>query len=103
MFMRYRKVPDETVRRLPLYLRGLLFPPQDFQESISSHELGELLGVNPWQIRKDFSYFGDFGTPGVGYNIKTLTKQIKKILKLNVVHKAAWRCILAYRREPAAS
>jgi len=87
--MRYRKVPDETVKRLPLYLRGLLFPPQDLQENISSHKLADFLGVNHWQIRKDFSYFGDFGTPGVGYNIEKLTKQIKKILKLNIVHKAA--------------
>ncbi len=87
--MRYRKVPDETVKRLPLYLRGLLFPPQDLQENISSRKLADLLGVNHWQIRKDFSYFGDFGTPGVGYNIEKLTKQIKKILKLNIVHKAA--------------
>jgi len=87
--MRYRKVPDETVKRLPLYLRGLLFPPQGLQENISSRKLADLLGVNHWQIRKDFSYFGDFGTPGVGYNVEKLTKQIKKILKLNVVHKAA--------------
>jgi redox-sensing transcriptional repressor len=48
-----------------------------------------LVGVNPWQIRKDFSYFGDFGTRGVGYKIEKLAKQIKKILKLNVVQKAA--------------
>jgi redox-sensing transcriptional repressor len=51
--------------------------------------MAEFLGVNPWQIRKDFSYFGVFGTAGVGYNIKKLIKQIKKILKLDVVHKAA--------------
>ena len=44
------------------------------------------VGVNPWQIRKDFSYLG---MPGVGYNIKKLIKQISKILKLDVGHKAA--------------
>lgn len=87
--MRYHKIPDETVRRLPLYLRGLLYPQQDFQGNISSRKLADFIGVNHWQIRKDFSYFGDFGTPGVGYNVEKLTKQIKKILKLNVVHKAA--------------
>ena len=86
--MRYHKIPDETVRRLPLYLRGLLFSSQDLQENISSRKLAEVLGVNPWQIRKDFSYFGGFGTPGVGYNVEKLTKQIKKILKLDVGHRA---------------
>ena len=59
------------------------------QESISSRNLADFLCVNSAQIRKDFSYFGDFGTPGVGYNIKKLIKQIKKILKLDVVQKAA--------------
>jgi redox-sensing transcriptional repressor len=48
-----------------------------------------LLGVPSWLIRKDFSYFGDFGTRGVGYNIKKLTEQIKKILKLNGGRKVA--------------
>ena len=87
--MRYHKIPDETVRRLPIYVRGLLFLSEQGQQSISSRDLADFLGVNPWQIRKDFSYFGDFGTPGVGYNIKKLTRQINKILKLNVTHRAA--------------
>ena len=87
--MRYHKIADETVCRLPIYLRALLFLSEQGQQSISSRNLANFLGVNPWQIRKDFSYFGDFGTPGVGYNIKKLIKQINRILKLNVVHKAA--------------
>ncbi len=87
--MRYRKIPDETVRRLPIYLRGLLFLSEQGQQSVSSRNLADFLGVNPWQIRKDFSYFGDFGTRGVGYDIKKLIKQINKILKLDVGHKAA--------------
>ena len=87
--MRYHKVPDETIRRLPIYLRGLLFLWEQRQQSISSQDLADYLGVNPWQIRKDFSYFGSFGTPGVGYNIKKLIKQINRILRLDVGRKAA--------------
>jgi redox-sensing transcriptional repressor len=87
--MRYRKVPDEAIRRLPLYLRGLLLSSDQGQENMSSQNLADFLSVNSWQIRKDFSYFGDFGTPGVGYNIKKLIKQINKILRLDVGHKAA--------------
>ncbi len=56
---------------------------------MSSRDIAGYLGVNPWQIRKDFSYFGNFGTPGVGYNIKKLIKQINSILKLDAGHKAA--------------
>ena len=85
--MRYSKIPDEAVRRLPIYLRGLLFLAEQGQQSVSSRNLADFLGVNPSQIRKDFSYFGDFGTPGVGYKTEKLIKQIKKILKLDVVQK----------------
>jgi redox-sensing transcriptional repressor len=56
--------------------------------SVSSGKLADFVNVNDWQIRKDFSYFGDFGKRGVGYNIDTLAKQIKKILNLDAVHKA---------------
>ena len=66
-----------------------MFLSEQNQVNISSRDLADLLGVKPWQIRKDFSYFGAFGTPGVGYNIKKLIKQIKKNLKLEVVQKAA--------------
>jgi redox-sensing transcriptional repressor len=87
--MRYHKIPDETIRRLPIYLRGLLLLSEQGQQDVSSRNLADFLGVNPWQIRKDFSYFGGFGTPGRGYKIEKLAKEINKILKLDVVHKLA--------------
>lgn len=77
--MRCHRIPDETVRRLPIYLRGLIVSADQGLEHISSRSLADSVGVKSWQIRKDFSYFGDFGTPGVGYNIKKLGKQIKVI------------------------
>jgi redox-sensing transcriptional repressor len=87
--MRYHKIPDETVRRLPIYLRGLMVSASLGQPHISSRSLADFIGVNPWQIRKDFSYFGDFGTRGVGYNIEKLAGEIKKILHLDVICEAA--------------
>jgi redox-sensing transcriptional repressor len=87
--VRYSKIPNETVRRLPVYLRGLALMSQQGLSSISSSKLADFVSVNPWQIRKDFSYFGDFGTRGVGYNIENLARQIKKILKLDTIRKTA--------------
>jgi redox-sensing transcriptional repressor len=55
---------------------------------ISSRVLADFVGVNSWQIRKDFSYFGDFGTRGVGYDIEKLAREIKKILRLDVIRRA---------------
>jgi len=87
--MKYHKVPNETIQRLPTYMRGLQLLCKQGTNNISSVKLGEFLDVNSWQVRKDFSYFGSFGTPGVGYDVKKLVKQISKILKLNVVQKVA--------------
>jgi len=87
--MPYRKIPDETIRRLPIYLRDLTGFSQQGYKNISSKELSGHLGVNPWQIRKDLSNFGAFGTCGVGYDVEKLIRQIKKILKLDTIRKAA--------------
>ncbi len=87
--MRYHKIPDETVRRLPVYLRGLMVSADQGHEHISSQSLADFVGVDAWQIRKDLSYFGDFGTPGVGYNIEKLARGIKKTLRLDVIRRAA--------------
>lgn len=87
--MRYHRIPDETVRRLPVYLRGLMVSADQGHEHISSQLLADSVGVDAWQIRKDLSYFGDFGTPGVGYNIEKLARGIKKTLRLDVIRRAA--------------
>ncbi|MDT8300467.1 MAG: redox-sensing transcriptional repressor Rex [Sedimentisphaerales bacterium] len=87
--MRYSRIPDEAIRRLPLYLRGLILAFEQGRKNISSDNLADYVGVYPWQIRKDFSYFGDFGTRGVGYDVEKLIKEIKRILKLNNSPKAA--------------
>jgi redox-sensing transcriptional repressor len=86
---KYRRIPEETIRRLPVYLRGLLFSSQMGYTKISSGELTEFVGINSCQIRKDLSYFGEFGKRGVGYDIEKLSREIRKILKLDVVRKAA--------------
>jgi len=87
--MRYRRIPDETVRRLPLYLRGLAYFAQRGESRVSSSSLAEFVGVNGCKIRKDISHFGVFGTPGVGYDVANLTRQVRKILKLTSARKAA--------------
>jgi len=86
--MRYSKIPDETVRRLPIYLRGLQLFTEQGCERVSSKKLAEWLHIKPTQLRKDLSYFGDFGIPGVGYDPKKLSTAIRSILNLDVPHKS---------------
>jgi redox-sensing transcriptional repressor len=87
--MKPKRIPDETIRRLPIYLRGLIFLIENGHLNISSNKLSDYIGINSCQIRKDFSYFGDFGVRGVGYDIKKLCIEIKGILRLDLYQKAA--------------
>lgn len=86
--MRHRNIPDETIHRLPIYLRTLLSLKQSGVERLSSQQLADWLGYGCYQVRKDLSYFGRFGKRGVGYTTDTLIKQIYRILKLNTPQKA---------------
>ncbi len=87
--MRYRRIPDETIKRLPIYLRRAIRLSEEGVKCVSSKELASLIGVTPWQIRKDLSYFGGFGIRGVGYDVENLISHIREILRLDVVRKAA--------------
>ena len=86
--MRYRNIPDETIHRLPIYLRALLSLKETGIDNLSSQQLADSLGYGCYQVRKDLSYFGRFGKRGVGYTTDTLIKQIYRILKLNTPQKA---------------
>lgn len=50
---------------------------------VSSEKLAWLCQVNPAQVRKDLGYFGEFGVRGVGYDVRDLQHEIKKILAVN--------------------
>ena len=87
--MKFHKIPDETIKRMPMYLRAFSILKTQNQETISSRQLAERLHLNPPQIRKDLSYFGAFGTRGIGYPVASTAKQIRGILKLDISQQAA--------------
>ena len=76
------KVPTPTLERLATYLTILTDLKTRNVEMISSTELEERTGINAAQFRKDLSYFGEFGRPGIGYNVKELHQGVSRILKL---------------------
>ena len=75
--------PDVVIRRLPLYARSLRYLLQDGITSVSSQDLGARINVTAAQIRKDLSYFGEFGKQGIGYDVEKLLDQIERILGLH--------------------
>ncbi len=78
-----KDVPAVTVPRLALYLRKLRELRSRGVERISSKDLAEMIDLNAAQIRKDFSYFGEFGTRGVGYEVARLVDEISHCLGLD--------------------
>ncbi len=82
--MKTLKVPEATIIRLSVYSRYLTEVDRKGIITISSGEIAEGVGVSPAQVRKDLAYFGEFGTRGVGYNVKDLRRHILKILGLSV-------------------
>jgi redox-sensing transcriptional repressor len=77
------KVPIPTLERLATYLRYLIDLEASGVETISSTDVETQTGINAAQFRKDLSYFGEFGKPGVGYNVAELQTRIARILKID--------------------
>lgn len=76
-------VPEIVVRRLPLYLRALTSLVEANHLITSSQELSGMLGISSAQIRKDLSYFGEFGKQGMGYEVRYLRDQLRRILQVD--------------------
>ena len=83
-------IPRATTQRLSVYLQVLEKLQLDGIEVISSEPLARACDVNASQIRKDLTYFGEFGVRGVGYNVKDLILSITQSLGIDT----RWNCVL---------
>lgn len=81
--LKYSKVPEATIRRLSRYSRCLEELDERGEKVVSSAQLAGKCAVNSAQVRKDLAYFGEFGIRGVGYYVKDLLSDIKRILGSN--------------------
>lgn len=73
-------IPRKTIERLPLYKKTMETLSMAGRSHVSSDEIAQLLQLNDSQIRKDLSYFGNFGVRGKGYDIESLSDKISEIL-----------------------
>ncbi|HHT63072.1 MAG: redox-sensing transcriptional repressor Rex [Bacillota bacterium] len=80
--MKIQKIPEASIVRMSVYSRYLSRLDQKGIVTTSSGEIADGVGVSPAQVRKDLAYFGEFGTRGVGYNVKDLHHHVLKILGL---------------------
>ena len=82
MEMKNKKASDATVTRLSRYYRSLVHLQTQGLAMVSSSELARRDGITPAQVRKDLSFFGQFGTRGQGYPVAELKETISRILGL---------------------
>ena len=74
------EIPRKTVYRLSIYHRCLQRLKENHVETVSSEALAKAAGVKSTQLRKDLTYFGQFGTRGLGYNVSGLGGAIGEVL-----------------------
>ena len=84
------RISEYTVRRLSVYCHILDELELDGTEVTSSAILARLSGTNPAQVRKDLSYFGNFGKRGSGYRVRELRNRIRRILGID----RRWKVVL---------
>lgn len=74
------KIPRATLKRLPLYYRFVNTLKTKGIDRVNSKTISEALNIESATIRRDFSYFGELGKKGYGYNIDSLLEFFKSEL-----------------------
>lgn len=74
------EIPRKAIYRLSVYLRCLQRLKANDIRTVSSEALAKAARVKSTQLRKDLTYFGQFGTRGLGYDVEQLSKMISDLL-----------------------
>jgi redox-sensing transcriptional repressor len=98
------KLSRASVQRFSLYLRHLERWNIDGLQVVSSSQLGDALGINDAQVRKDLAYLGNLGQPGIGYYTQELIAALRHRLGVDRIWTAVVvgvgnlaRALLRYR------
>lgn len=78
-------IPRATAKRLSLYYRIFKRFNAENIEKASSKEIAEAIGIDAATVRRDFSYFGELGRRGFGYDVKKLMEFFADILNDNSI------------------
>ncbi len=65
-------VPKATLQRYPVYLKALRKLQKNGVSKIMSKELSQFVDIEPTTIRRDFSFLGNLGKQGYGYDVDKL-------------------------------
>jgi redox-sensing transcriptional repressor len=76
-------IPEQTLRRIPLYHQILAEMQARSEAYVSSRHLAQFFRIDDTQVRKDVSLIGYKGKPKAGYSILGLKKAIEEFLGIN--------------------
>lgn len=65
-------MPKATLQRYPVYLKALRKLKALGYQRVMSKELADVVNIEPTTIRRDFSFLGNLGKQGYGYDIERL-------------------------------
>ena len=69
-----KSIPKATAKRLSLYYRIFKRFNTDNVEKASSKQIADAIGIDSATVRRDFSYFGELGRRGIGYDVKKINE-----------------------------
>lgn len=75
-----KNIPNATAKRLALYYRIFKRLYADNVAKASSQQIADAMGIDPATVRRDFSYFGELGRRGFGYDTKKLMNFFAELL-----------------------
>jgi len=84
------QAPERCIMRLRWYLTAV----EQFREAgidvISSADIAAKVGVSSSLVRRDLCYFGQFGTPSLGYRAEELHHSILSLFRGSSHRRVAW-------------
>ena len=99
-----KNIPNATAKRLSLYYRIFKRFHREIIDKASSKQIAEAIGIDPATVRRDFSYFGELGRRGFGYDVNKLMTFFAELLNDNATTKVllvgvgnVGRALLHYR------
>ncbi len=78
-----KTVPKATLHRYPVYLKALRKLKANGITRVMSRELSEYVSIESTTIRRDFSFLGNLGKQGYGYNVDDLIRIFSEQLGMN--------------------
>lgn len=75
-----KTIPNATAKRLSLYYRIIKRFHAEKIERANSKQIADAIGIDSATVRRDFSYFGELGRRGFGYDVKKLLDFFAELL-----------------------